>query len=166
MGGYNGTLFYGGAGTTTACLRAGVPTIITPVFLDQFDHHAHLVNELGVGIGFHKKQLQKISYVELGDAIRKVAADTSMRDKAKRLSEILSREDGASCAADEVEAFWKEYCVTGAFNEFFPGQPVTETSDARNLLIGAVVVAAGIIVSLIFRMDAEFAELFFDVRTK
>lgn len=159
------TIHHGGAGTTTACLRAGVPTIITPVFLDQFDH-AHLVNELGVGIGFHKKQLQKISYVELGDAIRKVAADTSMRDKAKRLSEILSKEDGASCAADEVEAFWKEYCVTGAFNEFFPGQPVTETSDARNLLIGAVVVAAGIIVSLIFRMDTEFAELFFDVRTK
>jgi sterol 3beta-glucosyltransferase len=150
------TIHHGGAGTTTACLRAGVPTIITPVFLDQFDH-AHLVNELGVGIGFHKKQLQKISYVELGETLLKVAADTSMRDKAKRLGEILSKEDGASCAADEVETFWKEYCVTGAFNENFPGQPVTETSDARNLLICAVVVAAGIIVSLIFRMDAELA---------
>ena len=52
------TVHHGGSGTTAAALRAGKPTIVTPVFLDQWDH-AYLVNRLDVGYGFEKKQLQQ-----------------------------------------------------------------------------------------------------------
>jgi sterol 3beta-glucosyltransferase len=73
---------HGGAGTTTAALRSGVPTIITPVLLDQFDW-SYLIRKLQVGRGF-KKPFCQISWQELGEAIE----------------QVLSSPDAASRAAD------------------------------------------------------------------
>ena len=87
---------HGGAGTTNASMRSGVPTIITPVFTDQFDN-AYLVEQLGVGVGF-SKQFQKVSVDELASAIQTVTGKdgSCYCDKAKELSEILLQEGGAS----------------------------------------------------------------------
>merc|ERR1712151_1068920 len=41
---------HGGSGTTAASVNSGTPTIITPVFLDQWDYAA-LVNEHNIGVG-------------------------------------------------------------------------------------------------------------------
>ena len=102
---------HGGAGTTNASMRSGVPTIITPVFLDQFDH-AYLVEQLGVGVGF-SKQFQKISADELAAAITKVTNDADYSKRANVLSSKLLKEGGASAVALEVKKFWSEYVVTG-----------------------------------------------------
>ncbi|MBK0394038.1 glycosyltransferase [Ramlibacter algicola] len=39
---------HGGAGTTAAALRAGVPQVVLPLFLDQH-HHGHAVHRAGLG---------------------------------------------------------------------------------------------------------------------
>ena len=58
---------HGGAGTTNASLRSGSPTIVTPIFFDQFDH-AYLVSKLGVGVGF-SKHFKDISKSDLAESI-------------------------------------------------------------------------------------------------
>lgn len=136
-------IHHGGAGTTTAALRAGVPTIITPVFVDQFDH-ARLVRLLGVGIGF-SEQLQRISWQSLGDAIVKVVSDMEMANKAAALGEKLRQETGAVRAADEVASFWDTYCVTGKFWDLFPGSVEKKPKPLRYTALVSTVVAAGLL---------------------
>jgi len=130
------TVHHGGAGTTTAALRAGVPTVITPVFVDQFDH-SYLVRQLQVGVGF-KQQLHKITWQQLAEAIRKVVSDPAMADRSARLGERLRAEDGASNAVQEIERFWEEYCVTGEFYEVFPGFESDEEKGRYSRGIGAI----------------------------
>jgi len=40
---------HGGAGTTSAAMRAGVPQLVVPHFADQF-HFGALVEDLGIGV--------------------------------------------------------------------------------------------------------------------
>ena len=115
------TIHHGGAGTTTAALRAGVPTVITPVLGDQYDH-SYLVNNLGVGIGLNQT-LDKISWRTLGTAIHRAVHDPILRTNAQQLQiELLSEPNGAQVAATEVETFWNDYCSTGKFHQRFWGK--------------------------------------------
>jgi len=107
------TVHHGGAGTTVAAMRAGVPTIITPVFLDQFDH-AYLVNKLGVGIGFGK-QFQKITAEELGNAIKEVQDSSEMAAKAKEMCDTLKEENGTSNMVTAVQDFWHQWVESGKY---------------------------------------------------
>jgi len=107
------TVHHGGAGTTAAAMRAGMPTIITPVFLDQWDH-AYLVNNLGVGVGF-EKQFQKISAEELGTAIKQVVQSTEIAAKAKQIGKILKEEDGAQNIVNAVQDFWQRWVESGKY---------------------------------------------------
>ena len=110
---------HGGAGTTTAAIRSGVPTIITPLITDQFDY-AYATNQLGVGVGM--KQLHTITYQELGDTILRVLQDDTMARKAAELGTIVRRENGAEKAADAIEAYWNEYGGSeGKFRQVWPG---------------------------------------------
>lgn len=103
------TVHHGGAGTTTAALRGGVPTIVTPVFGDQCDFR-HVVNALGVGIGF-AKQLHKITWQELGDALTQVTSHPDMAQRAAQLGTQLRAEDGANRAVDEIKECWDKCCA-------------------------------------------------------
>jgi len=94
-------------------MRAGMPTIITPVFLDQWDH-AYLVNNLGVGVGF-EKQFQKISAEELGTAIKQVVQSTEIAAKAKQIGKILKEEDGAQNIVNAVQDFWQRWVESGKY---------------------------------------------------
>ena len=96
---------HGGAGTTNAALRSGVPTIITPVFTDQFDH-AHIVNKMGNGIGF-SKQFQHISAEELGGAIKRVAQSSKMLCHAKEIQAKVLKENGKKVVVSMIEEHWK-----------------------------------------------------------
>jgi len=89
----------------------GVPTIVTPVFLDQYDH-AYLVNQLGVGFGF-ASQLQKIRADDLGDTIRSVVGSSEVAARAKSVGKEIRAEDGASAMVDVVQKFWSDYVETG-----------------------------------------------------
>jgi hypothetical protein len=139
------TVHHGGAGTVTAALRGGVPTIITPVFGDQFDF-SYAVTKLGVGIGF-TKQFQKIAWKELGDAIKKVSLDRDMTKRAAQLGAKLRNEDGSTKAVNEMEVYWKDYCQSGRIFELFPmkvqeSQPTARIRKAISLVIVVVAVVA------------------------
>jgi sterol 3beta-glucosyltransferase len=107
------TVHHGGVGTMTAAMRAGIPTIITPVWLDQYDH-AYLVNELGVGIGFNK-QFQKTTATELGDAIASVIESPSIVAKAKDVGAKLCAENGVQAAVQGLEKYWADIVLSGKF---------------------------------------------------
>merc|ERR1711892_24133 len=81
------TVHHGGAGTLNAALRAGVPTIVTPVFGDQYDN-SFFVQKLGVGVGFEEK-LQKIDARDLSKAIDAVVNDPAMTTRAKEVGDEM-----------------------------------------------------------------------------
>ena len=87
---------HGGAGTTGASLRAGVPTIIKPFFGDQY-FFATRMEDLGVGI-----HLKKISVNALGKAIWRATHDERMRNKARILGEQIRSEDGVKTAINAI----------------------------------------------------------------
>ncbi|KAK5115722.1 hypothetical protein LTR62_000811 [Meristemomyces frigidus] len=87
---------HGGAGTTGASLRAGVPTIIKPFFGDQF-FFATRVEDLGVGL-----HLKKVTVNALGRALWVATHDERMRRKARRLGEKIRREDGVGTAIKAI----------------------------------------------------------------
>lgn len=83
-----GVVHHGGAGTTAAGLRAGVPTLIRPFFGDQY-FWAERVQELGVGISIRKLTIDK-----LASALVTLTTDTRMRERASRLGDKIQKEDG------------------------------------------------------------------------
>jgi sterol 3beta-glucosyltransferase len=74
---------HGGAGTTGASLRAGLPTIIKPFFGDQFFSGAR-VEDLGVGI-----VVKKVNVSSLARALWVATNDQRMIVKAKILGETI-----------------------------------------------------------------------------
>mmetsp|Transcript_81158 Transcript_81158/g.224611 ORF Transcript_81158/g.224611 Transcript_81158/m.224611 type:complete len:534 (-) Transcript_81158:151-1752(-) len=106
------TVHHGGAGTTAAALRSGVPTVITPCFSDQFSHGT-IVQRTGAGLRL--KQFGKVTVNELGDAIARCAADESIRGAAARLGERLRAEDGLEAATKVIDRFLSEDVATGAW---------------------------------------------------
>jgi hypothetical protein len=90
---------HGGAGTTGASLRAGIPTIIKPFFGDQF-FWADRVEALGVGSG-----VRKLTVDNLADALRTATSDVKQIDRAKLVGEQIRSENGPATA---VEAIYRD----------------------------------------------------------
>ena len=91
---------HGGAGTTAAGLRAGIPSVIVPHFADQ-PFWASRVAALGVGPApIQQKQLiaEKLAY-----AIHVAATNTAMRQRAAQLGERIRAEDGVQTAVQYIE---------------------------------------------------------------
>lgn len=91
---------HGGAGTTAAGLRAGVPSVITPFFGDQF-FWGQRVHDLGVGPSPIARK--EMTAEALGAAIRRAATETEMRDRAAALGERIRGEDGVARAVDALQ---------------------------------------------------------------
>lgn len=87
---------HGGAGTTGASLRAGLPTVIKPFFGDQF-FFATRAEDLGVGV-----YLKKITVNALGKAIWLATHDERMRTKARMLGEQIRQENGVDNAINAI----------------------------------------------------------------
>jgi sterol 3beta-glucosyltransferase len=95
-------IHHGGAGTTAAGLRAGVPTIIVPHFMDQF-FWGQRVAELGVGPQpISRKQL---SVERLTDAIAVAMTDEKIRRRAAEIGEIIRAEDGVARAVEAINSY-------------------------------------------------------------
>lgn len=94
---------HGGSGTTNASLRSGTPSIITPVFGDQFDH-AYVLNELGIGYGF-STQLQKIKAAELSKAISDVLGNETIKENAEKVGNEMRKEDGNKAVVEKLIEF-------------------------------------------------------------
>jgi sterol 3beta-glucosyltransferase len=84
---------HGGAGTTAAGLRAGVPAIVTPFFADQF-FWARRVVKLGAGPDFIPHA--QLTADNLAAAIRAVVGNEAMRERARTVGEKIRAEDGVS----------------------------------------------------------------------
>lgn len=91
---------HGGAGTTGAALRAGVPSVITPFFADQF-FWAERVRALGAGPDYIPHSVMTAE--KLAEAIRLAATDEAMRRRARRLGEKIRSEDGVGKMVEEFE---------------------------------------------------------------
>jgi sterol 3beta-glucosyltransferase len=90
---------HGGAGTTAAGLRAGVPTTVVPFFGDQ-PFWGERVHDLGVGTApIPRKQL---TVEALAKAIQESVGDSRMRDKAAELGAKIRAEDGIGNAAHHI----------------------------------------------------------------
>jgi sterol 3beta-glucosyltransferase len=89
---------HGGAGTTAAGLRAGVPSIIIPFSNDQFAW-GRRVYELGVG----SKPIprKKLTAERLSDAI-KFALESNIKDASIDLGIKIQSENGAETAARTI----------------------------------------------------------------
>jgi len=91
-------IHHGGAGTTAAAARAGVPQLITPMFGDQF-YWASRIVDLGVGATTPHTTMTEES---LTGALRAVH-DSAVIARARRLATQV-RWDGAEVAARRLEA--------------------------------------------------------------
>lgn len=92
-------VIHGGAGTTAAVLKAGIPCIITPCLVNDQPWWGKRVEKLGVGVGV-KKQLRETTPADMAAAIGQV--DETMRTAAAALSERINAEDGAGNAAAAI----------------------------------------------------------------
>jgi sterol 3beta-glucosyltransferase len=88
---------HGGAGTTGAGLRAGIPNILIPFTADQ-PFWAARVRELGVGPD--PIPLRKLTPDRLAAAIERALTDGEMRSRCGELGGKIDAEDGVARAVD------------------------------------------------------------------
>jgi sterol 3beta-glucosyltransferase len=91
---------HGGAGTTAAGLRAGVPTIVCPFFGDQ-PFWGRRVAALGVGPAPIPQR--RLTAKRLGAALESTLQDKAMHRRAQQLGELIRREDGVGRAIALIE---------------------------------------------------------------
>ena len=90
---------HGGAGTTGAGLRAGVPNIVVPFTSDQ-PFWASLVRKLGAGP--EPIPLRKLTAERLAAAIDKALNDAAMRARCRELGKKIDAEDGVDQVVELV----------------------------------------------------------------
>jgi rhamnosyltransferase subunit B len=90
----------GGIGTTAQALKAGVPQLVVPFSADQPDNAARIVR-LGVG-----RTLASADYEPwaAGHEVSALLRRSAYKARAGELAKRITREDGASAAADVLEA--------------------------------------------------------------
>jgi UDP:flavonoid glycosyltransferase YjiC (YdhE family) len=102
---------HGGAGTTAAGMRSGVPSILTPYAADQF-FWAHRVEELGVGprsVSYHALTAGK-----LAEMIHQALADQGMRERAAAFGRRIEAEDGVVRAVEYISKYLETWDRKGA----------------------------------------------------
>lgn len=83
-------IIHGGNNSINECLYYGVPTIVMPVFFDQFDN-AQRIEDLGLG---KKMMPYSCSKIDLLGAINDVLSDRSLQNKCRAISnEMKVRDD-------------------------------------------------------------------------
>ncbi|KAI4244852.1 MAG: hypothetical protein L6R40_002758 [Gallowayella cf. fulva] len=96
---------HGGAGTTGASLRAGLPTVVKPFFGDQFFFGSR-IEDMGVGI-----YMKKLNVSVFSRALWEATHSQRMIIKAKVLGEQIRKESGVNNA---IQAIYRdlEYAKT------------------------------------------------------
>lgn len=85
---------HGGAGTTSASLHAGIPTIALPLAIDQF-FWGERIEKLGVGMSIPQRKLNAQNFAQ---AIIETLNNKDIQAKAKEISEALNKENGIEVA--------------------------------------------------------------------
>lgn len=89
---------HGGAGTTAAALRAGVPQVVIAHLGDQF-YHGQRVQQLGIGRCIPRHRL---SESRLAAAIREVLAEPGINARARDIADQLREDDGVGGTIDAL----------------------------------------------------------------
>ena len=92
---------HGGAGTTAAGLRTGMPTIITPMYSDQFFWGQRVA---ALGVGPPPIPQKHLTTERLATAIRLATSDQAMQERARAVGQKLREEDGVAQAVRVIEA--------------------------------------------------------------
>jgi sterol 3beta-glucosyltransferase len=94
-------IHHGGAGTTGAGLRAGVPSIIAPLASDQYAWAERVVQ---LGVGPRTPSMNNLTSEKLAQSIITADTDTAMRARADALGRKLREENGLTRAVDLIES--------------------------------------------------------------
>lgn len=92
---------HGGAGTTGAALRAGVPQVVVPFLADQAFWGSRVAS---VGAGPSPIPQRRLSVETLELALREVTGDASYRGAAAAIGTLVRNEDGLGAAAAVIES--------------------------------------------------------------
>ncbi|MEZ4862012.1 MAG: glycosyltransferase [Caldilineaceae bacterium] len=92
---------HGGAGTTGAGLRAGVPNLLTPFAPNDQVAWAERVEKLGMGVRL--PSIQQLTAEKLAAAIQVALTDSTMRTRATKLGEKIRSENGIGEAVALIE---------------------------------------------------------------
>ncbi|MGO8960248.1 MAG: glycosyltransferase [Streptosporangiaceae bacterium] len=90
---------HGGNNTITECLHFGKPTIILPLFWDQYDN-AQRMQELGLGI---RLDTYRFTDAQLHGALNRLLGDGRLRGSLAAAAARVQRRDGVRKAADLIE---------------------------------------------------------------
>lgn len=94
------SIHHGGAGTTGASLRAGIPQIVVPFVGDQFFWGLQVEKR---GVGPKRIPHAKLTAGALGDAVATVLNDQPMRKRAAEMGGRVRAERGLARAAEIIE---------------------------------------------------------------
>ena len=97
---------HGGAGTTAAGLRAGVPSIITPFLLDQYSWADRVVKS---GVGLRLADSKRLTAEKLAEAIHTTVTDSALRARAAAFGESIRAESGVAHAVEVIERHAAEF---------------------------------------------------------
>jgi vancomycin aglycone glucosyltransferase len=92
---------HGGAGTTTAAARAGVPQILLPHILDQY-YWAHRVEVLGLGPP--ALPIERVTVERLRDRMSRGVNDPFIQERVNRLAPLVTARNGVTAAVEKIEA--------------------------------------------------------------
>jgi UDP:flavonoid glycosyltransferase YjiC (YdhE family) len=91
---------HGGASTTAAGYKAGVPSVVVPFFGDQ-PFWGRRIQELGVGPAPIPRR--KLTVDRLAQAILETVTNTTMRQRAAELGSKIQAEDGIANAVEVIQ---------------------------------------------------------------
>jgi len=97
---------HGGAGTTAAGFRAGVPAVVVPFGVPDQTFWARRAHDLGVAV--RPIARKALTADRLSAALRAATRDEGMRQRAAALGRQIRAEDGVARA---VEAFERQFCA-------------------------------------------------------
>mmetsp|Transcript_43641 Transcript_43641/g.88022 ORF Transcript_43641/g.88022 Transcript_43641/m.88022 type:complete len:556 (+) Transcript_43641:59-1726(+) len=105
---------HGGVGTTHSALRAGLPSVVTPVKGDHFPT-AEAIRRQSAGFGFDVP-LHKVTKEQLASAISQALEATRHCDELRRR---LEENKGEKRAAAFINKFLREQVLTGRWEQEF-----------------------------------------------
>ena len=90
---------HGGNNTITECLHFGKPTIVLPLFWDQYDN-AQRMHELGLGI---RLDTYRFTDAQMHDALGRLRNDSGLHERLAGTAATIQQRDGVRKAADLIE---------------------------------------------------------------
>ncbi len=100
---------HGGAGTTAAALRAGIPSVVIPFFADQF-YWGSRVTKLGVGPA--TLPFSEFNEIQLADRIQSAVTDPHILERSRKLATGIASENGV----DRLVETFQKAMKTGSAN--------------------------------------------------